>query len=383
MLTAEGCAQRRARFWGTVSEPLDFVLLADPKSLMYFGNFWISPFVFRANDAGGVLILDAEGGSVLVADSMIKSYAEQAHVDQRVLPAWYDGKHSAETPRRRLLVESVLEQLRDTPGVRVGYEEGALPAGIVEGLRASRAGVEMVPLDGFLRELRRGKDPDEVALVRCSLEAMTAGFETARREVRPGMSELEIFLLIQDAALRAAGQQASVYGDFVCGERTVGGGGPPSLAQVAEGDLVLLDFSVVLFGYRGDCANTFCCGRPTDEQRRLFEACVAALKAGEALLAPGRSCREIDAAVKASFQAQDLLKNWSSHTGHGLGLSHPDAPYIVAESNDFLAVGDIVTIEPGQFVSGVGGMRVEHNYLITEDGFEQLSTHELAIDQPG
>jgi Xaa-Pro aminopeptidase len=383
MLTAEGCATRRARLWNSLTEPLDVVLLSDPKFLMYFGNFWISPFVFRANDAGGVLILTKDGGSTLVSDSMVKSYASDALVDNVVTPGWYDGQHSVAHPRRQLLVKSTLEVLESIPGKRIGYAEGSLPGGILEGLRAQRPDIEFVALDPLLRVMQRAKDPDEVALIRKSLDAMTVGFETARRDARPGMSELELFLMIQAACNRAAADQVPIYGDFVCGERTVGGGGPPGLHTIQAGDMVLLDFSVVVHGYRGDCANAFCCGAsPTDEQRRLHDACVDALKAGEALLAPGVACREIDAAVKKSFDAKGLLGNWSSHTGHGLGLSHPDAPYFVGQSSDTLMVGDVVTIEPGQFVAGVGGMRVEHNYLITADGYEQLSTHELAIDQP-
>src|SRR5262249_45049074 len=91
MLTAEGCAARRKRLWDALPAECDVLVLADPQSLIYFANFAIPPFVFRASDAGGVLILDRDRAT-LVTDAMVKVYADGAHVDDVVDPVWYDGR---------------------------------------------------------------------------------------------------------------------------------------------------------------------------------------------------------------------------------------------------------------------------------------------------
>jgi Xaa-Pro aminopeptidase len=192
---------------------------------------------------------------------------------------------------------------------------------------------------------------------------------------------MEVFRLVQRAAQEDLGEQALVYGDFASGPRCEGGGGPPTHRTIVRHDLLLLDFSVVLWGYRGDLASTFVVGgRPHDGQRRLFDACVAALAAGEAMLRAGTPARAVDAAVRARFASRGLADTFPTHSGHGVGLGHPEPPYLVPESDDTLLAGDVVTLEPGQYVPGVGGMRFERNYLITADGFETLAHHELSLE---
>jgi Xaa-Pro aminopeptidase len=197
------------------------------------------------------------------------------------------------------------------------------------------------------------------------------------------MSELDIYLIVQNAAMTELGEQAIVYGDFASGPRcATEKGGPPTARTIEAGDLLLVDFSVIVGGYRGDFTNTFAVGGgPTARQRELFEACEGALRAGERTLKPGAAARSVDAAVRSHFAALSLNRYFTSHSGHGLGLGHPEPPYFVPESTDTLEIGDVVALEPGLYVEGIGGMRYERNYLITPDGFETLSNHEIRIDQ--
>jgi Xaa-Pro aminopeptidase len=231
--------------------------------------------------------------------------------------------------------------------------------------------------------MKRVKDEDEIELLRRSMRAGDAGHAAALRDVRPGMTELEMYLLVQNACLLEAGEQAIVYGDFVSGPRCVEHGGPPTQRVIEQGDPVLVDFSVVIGGYRGDFANTFICGfKPTSEQMRLYDACLDALRVGETMARAGTPCRDVDAEVRACFANRQLGPTFNTHTGHGLGLGHPDPPYLVPESTDTLVAGDVIAIEPGQYVPGVAGLRYEHNYLVTDSDPVRLSNHELSIRQP-
>jgi Xaa-Pro aminopeptidase len=283
-----------------------------------------------------------------------------------------------------MLAESALEALKARPAAHIGYEASCVPAGIIEELRQVRGTLKLTDVDPVIHRLKRSKDADEMDVIRQSMRAGDAAHAAAMQEIRPGMSELEAFLVVQQAAIRAAGGQAMVYGDFVTGPRAESGGGPPTDRIIEKGDLVLVDFSVVIAGYRGDFANTFCCGAPpTDQQRRLYEACLDAMAEAEALVRAGRDCREIDAAVRDSFASKHLAENFRSHSGHGLGLGHPDPPYLVRDSTDTLVAGDVIAIEPSQMIEGVAGMRYERNYLVTYDGYELLSHHALQIDATG
>jgi Xaa-Pro aminopeptidase len=379
MLTAEGCAGRRERLWGALSAPCDILVLGDPSHLTYFAGYVPSHFVFRTVESGALLLLEPSRAT-LVADNVLEPFLEQAFVDERVLPIWYEAKRAA-ADRRGMLVASALARLATMRGQRVGVELASVPAGVVERLRAARPGVEIVDIGPVVRPLRRSKDSDELEVLRRSMRAGEVAHAAALALVEPGMTEFDAYLIVQQAAMEALGEQVIVYGDFVSGPRCAAErGGPPTSRTIERGDLLLLDFSVVVSGYRGDFTNTFAVGAgPTPGQLALFEACLAALQAGEARLAPGTRARDVDSAVRAPFRSRGLERDFGSHSGHGLGLGHPEPPYFVPGSDETLQVGDVVALEPGLYVEGVGGMRFERNYLITDAGFETLSHHELRI----
>src|SRR3954469_19714073 len=161
MLTADGCATRRQRLWDALPGPCDALVLSEPQSLIYFANYTVSPFVFRASDAGAVLVL-RPGRATLVADKNVSPYVDRAHVDDVVAPVWYDARHAA-PHRRTQLMNEALGVLRSDRPARVGVEAASVPAGLIEGLGT---GLATVALEPTVRGLRRAKDADEIALIR-------------------------------------------------------------------------------------------------------------------------------------------------------------------------------------------------------------------------
>lgn len=381
MLTREGCQARRQRLWDRQPPTLDGIVLADPQDLVYFANYWQPPFTFRSNDAAAILFLSRAGKSILVVDNLLQPFADRAHVDEVVAPPWYRGVESA-VSRKAHLIQSCMTALGGQCPAMRGMDVAAVPAGILLEMGPTQSDVESQrPIGPSISGLKRCKDPDELAVLRLSMQAGEAGMAAVLRELRPGMTEMDAYFLAQRAAIEAAGELALVYGDFVSGPRCEQSGGPPTLRKIEAGDLVLLDFSTVIHGYRADFANTFVCGaRPTARQGELYEACMEALHAGEQHLKGGVSCQAVDRAVRSAFQTRGLLENFPGHSGHGIGLGHPEAPFIVPQSSDELRPGDVVTLEPGQYIRGVAGMRFERNYLITETGFQLLSHHALTLE---
>jgi Xaa-Pro dipeptidase len=379
MLTSDGCRQRRARLWTALEEEPDWILLSEPRHLMYFGNYYASPFIFRAQNASALLILGPDDSAVLVADNMLKMFAEQAHVTELVTPTWYEGLDAA-PERQSVLVRAAIDAMGTRKGLRIGFDQ-MVPAEVSLHLRESRPGLQRTSVGSTVLELMRRKDEDEIALFRRSVRAMEAGFAGAVHRIGPGMTELQAYQVVHDLVSDEAGEQVLIYGDFVSGPRTLEKGGPPSARRIEAGDLFLLDYSAIVHGYRGDFTNTWViAGDPTASQRELAAYCLEAMRTGEDLLKPGAVARDVDAAVRRGFEQHGVADHFPHHTGHGLGLGHPDPPYLTRGSTETLVAGDIVTLEPGLYVEGVGGMRFERNYLITETGHEVLSHHYLGLD---
>jgi Xaa-Pro aminopeptidase len=376
MLTSDGCLARRERFWKHAGSSCDLAIFTRPEALRYFAAYDPSPFEFRANEAGAALVLTPER-AILISDNVEKHAANASFVDEVLTPNWYDGKHPA-IDRRELLAMSTAQAARLTPGKNLGVDTANVPTGIVE--RLAGHGGMWIDLGPSFHHLRRSKLPDEIACIERSLRVMEAATRALRQELRPGMTELDAFRIAQAAAIDAFGATIWIYGDFIAAPTIDRRGGAPSAKKIASGDLFLLDFSAVVQGYRGDFATTFAVGQtPTDAQLRLHAICLEAMTAGEALLRPGSIGRQIDAAVRSVIASHGLEAASPSHTGHGLGLGHPESPFLVRECDDVLVEGDVVTLEPSLFVAEIGGMRIEHNYLITFDGFRKLSNHSLDL----
>ena len=111
----------------------------------------------------------------------------------------------------------------------------------------------------------------------------------------------------------------------------------------------------------------------------LFMLLSFAVPQPAAELRAGAACQTVYDAVRAAFARTGLAESFPHHAGHGLGLTHPEAPFFVPRSDESLVPGDVVTLEPGLYIAGTGGFRIEHNYLITTNGYERLSGHEVAL----
>jgi Xaa-Pro aminopeptidase len=232
-----------------------------------------------------------------------------------------------------------------------------------------------------LAGMRRQKDVDEIALLRRCMRVTEAGHAWARAKVKPGMTELEVYCGINAACIQAAGQAVIVYGDFAVSPGPERRGGPPTERVVEPGEMMILDFSVVLGGYRSDFTNTLVVGKkPNAGQQQLLDHCTQAMAAGEKELRAGAACLTVYQAVRGVFEKAGVAEYFPHHAGHGIGLTHPEAPFIVRHATETLLAGDVVTLEPGLYVPGVGGIRIEHNYLITDQGYDRLSNHTIALN---
>ena len=220
-LTASGCRARQAHLWESLVEGVDVVVLSDPAHINYLSGFYPSPFAFGTTGGSGLLVMHRERGTALVTDNLLAQYAVEGAVDEVVAPVWYDC--STEAPlRRELVVRHAVAWLGS-----VDSEVAIEPSSIPVALRAALEPARTVNLEPSLLALRRTKYDDELALMRRAMGAGTAALDTARRELRPGQTELDLFDLLYRTALQTAGEPILMYGDFLTGDRCVQIGGPP------------------------------------------------------------------------------------------------------------------------------------------------------------
>ncbi len=378
MLTAEGCQLRRDRFWKLVPDEIDWAVIADPRHINYFSAFWIHPVSFSAGEQA-LLLLERSGKATLLADNFARrSAAVEPFVDDEIIMTWYDHQHSV-TTRHAALHAAVLEMKKRTEG------RGILEANAIAFDLAVAVGGpddEAMDLGPTIAGLRRQKEADEVELLQKCMAAGEAGHARAFDVVKPGVTDFDVYREVQTASLAAAGEPAIVYGDFrTTNATTPKAGGLPVGHTLEAGELFILDFSVVINGYRSDFTNTIAVGEPTNAQQELFKLCEQALASGETALIPSTTGRDVHAAASKPFVDSGRVPI-PHHAGHGIGLAHPELPIFVPESDDKLQVGDVVTLEPGVYEQGVGGMRIERNYLMTVSGPESLSNHQIAIVKP-
>ncbi|MBN9119437.1 MAG: aminopeptidase P family protein [Planctomycetes bacterium] len=357
MLTAEGCQGRRQRFLGRL-KPAHPVVLADPLHLRYFANYY-SEGLSSSADFGALLVLQPDGRTTLFHDNKLPGVGA-AFADEKTALPWYTGQGPETGPRRMVLrapVEANGGRVHDGIGDPLAPQVFAITA-----------------------DMRRRKDPDEVALLKTCMRACDAGHAWGRANIKPGMTELEVYAGVAGAVYAALGHYTAVYGDFTVSPGAKKRGGPPTPHALEPGELFILDYSVIVQGYRSDFTNTICVGgEPTAEQQNLMELSLAAIAAGAKELRAGVTCQRVYDAMRNVFDAAEMADYFTTHGGHGLGISHPEPPYIVRHSTETLVAGDVVTLEPGLYVDGVGGLRIEHNYLVTDAGSERLSNHTIAL----
>ncbi len=366
-------------------ETIDWILIGDSRHIQYFCNFRIEPLSFSA-DQRALLLLERNGAATLLADNFVRRAATAPpFVDEEVIIAWYTHKKSVGNRDHALM--DALGECRQRWSNSNGLIEPEGVTEIVAAVVARHAQSQLTntltgertTIGNIVRSLRRQKLPDEVELLRRCMAASDAGHAAAFEIVRPGVSELDVYIAIQQASQQQAGRACVVYGDFrATNAQQFKAGGLPTKYRLQHGDLFIADFSVIINGYRSDFTNTLAVGTPTTDQIRQFEACRAALLAAELTLKAGTAARNVYDAASAVLVDRGYPP-LGHHCGHGLGLEHPEPPILVEASDDSLLAGDVVTIEPGLYVEGVGGMRFEHNYLVTDDGFQRLSNHHLGL----
>ena len=335
---------RLARLATDLSEPL---LVTDPINVRYLTGF---------ESSNSALLVEPEGTTTLFTDFR---YLEAARA--------VEGVEVTQTQRD---VAGALAEL--LAGKRVGFEALKIP--YLQWETIGSHGAELVPTRGLVETLRRVKDEGELASIRRAAAIVDAVYEALSLETIIGRTEVDVSWWLE-RTMREHGAEGLAFDPIVAGG--LNGSRPhadPADVPIDEGTLVTVDMGCVVDGYRSDCTRTFATGDLPAELEEAYGLVEKAQLDGLAAVRAGAFGPDVDAASRVAIAAAGLAGAYGHGLGHGVGLDIHEAPNLRPESTDTLAVGNVVTVEPGLYLPGVGGCRIEDLVVVTEDGCEIVSS---------
>ena len=264
------------------------------------------------------------------------------------------------------------------PAGPVGIEESALLLTLWQTLRNALPGCEAASLEGRLLPLRAIKTEEELARIREGFRLVTIGHDAGREAVRLGQREIDVWTEVQTAVEREAGKWMQMGNDCIVGHRPANMSAAPLDYEIMADDSFILDLSVVVDGYWTDSCATYYAGRPTAQQIELHKFVEEALAFAVSLIRPGVMAQEVDRQVRR-YMADGGYEVYPHHTGHGIGLTGHEAPRIVPYNQELIEEGHVIMLEPGIYIPGVTGVRLEDAFLVTANGAERLSHHDKSL----
>lgn len=369
----ESASARLGAFLGARS--LGSALLSNPATITWLTGYSApiesgpSPFeggpvlAWVARGHVTLIVSDAERAAAGAFDGLIEDYAGFT------LDAPIDAfRHAAG------VLVSVIARDAGTGG-DVAVELDSLPGSLLRAAEGVIGNGRLVAIDDDLPALRAAKSRAEIDRIRAALELCDAAHLAARSGLRAGITEIDLWNHVRTAVERAAGGRIPALVDVVSGARAAEIGGPPTDRAIAAGESVILDVVLRRNGYWGDTAATWFAGEPVPEVRRAYDTVRAALRLAVDAVRPGLEVRQLDALLRSETATFGGRESYPHHSGHGIGTTYHDPPRIVPYDTGRLLPGMVITLEPGIYLPGIGGVRVEEVVLVTDDGHELLSRH--------
>jgi Xaa-Pro aminopeptidase len=273
------------------------------------------------------------------------------------------------------LLEAVGDNLRTRKRQRIAVSPSRLTLAGWKALRKAAGGhLKWVAIDGLVENLRAVKDAAEIDRIRDAARLGSQVMEEAIRLIRPGVTELDIAAEIGYRMRRKGASGESFEAIVAAGPRSALPHARPTSRRIGKNELVVLDLGAILRRYCSDLTRTVHVGKAPARVRQWYHAVLDAQAAAIDALKSGVTCGAIDAAARNVLHRKGLGRYFVHSTGHGIGLEIHEDPRIARDQKKILETGNVVTLEPGVYVEGVGGIRIEDDALVTPRGAEILTT---------
>ena len=347
--------RRRALQRRMEQENFDRLLVTHPADWYYLTGF--------TGDSGALVVSRAAGkGASLVTDGRFVSQAKNETSGVRIVP------------QSGALFPSVGKFVREGRGRRVGFDPGQLTvAHHAELLRATGRRVAWRAAPGLVAGLRMCKEPLELAAMRRAARVADQVMHAAAAMLKPGVREFEVAAEIE-YQMKKRGASGSAFETIVAfGERSALPHARATAKRLRKNELVVLDLGAILAHYCSDITRTYFVGRASSRVRGWYHGVLEAQAAAIAAVKNGASCGEVDAAARDVLAGHRLDRNFVHSTGHGLGLEVHEDPRVARGQTRRLEAGNVITIEPGVYFPGVGGIRIEDDVAVHENRTEVLT----------
>jgi len=257
---------------------------------------------------------------------------------------------------------------------RIGFDKARLVYGIYKELKeALPLGSSLRPLGPIIEQLRMIKTEDEVARIRRSVQTNSEAFSRTIRHIRPGISELEVAAELDYRMKRLGAEQNAFETIVAAGARTALPHARPGHRRLRGNELLLIDMGACQDGYTSDMTRMLFLGKPERKIKSMYDAVLASQLAAISAVRPGVTAQQVDRKAREALKPAGLDKAFVHSTGHGLGLEIHEAPRLGKKDKTRLEAGMGITIEPGAYVQGACGVRIEDTVLVTKTGCEVLT----------
>jgi Xaa-Pro aminopeptidase len=289
----------------------------------------------------------------------------------------YRTQAAAQTPDLDRLIEraSALALLQRYRSGRWGFEAGDVTVAGHQQLAAAAGAVDFVPTNGTVEGLREVKDATEIEALRRACEIADTAFAhlIADDGVRPGRTEREVGLDLDERMRRLGAEDPAFETIVAAGANSAIPHHRPTAAELKRGDLVKFDFGARFAGYHSDMTRTVVLGEPAPWQQEIYDLVLAAQTAAEAVSRPGAQCAAVDGAARQVIVDAGYGDTFVHGLGHGVGLEIHEAPAVAATATGTMAEDMVLTIEPGVYLEGRGGVRIEDSGVVRASGYEVLT----------
>jgi Xaa-Pro aminopeptidase len=343
--------QQHVRRWLEESS-LDAFLVTSAANVRYLSGF----------GGEGYLVLSGQGAA-LCTDSRYTLEAEQLDVEDLGVIINSNG-----------YVDGALQWLGDQNASRLAFEEHQVTYAQYAKLRQLLTAANLEPVSGVVEKLRIVKEDSEVALVRSAAAIVSQAVAELFADLEPGLTEREIAMELDQRMVRGGAEGPAFPTIAASGPNSALPHARPGKRRLSSGEMLKIDAGCWVDGYCSDMTRTIWVGDdPTEQFRTVYSAVLAAQEAALATVKAGVACAEVDRTARRVLTEAGFGDNFTHGLGHGVGLEVHEGPRLSSRSDQWLQSGMLVTVEPGAYISGWGGVRIEDLVLVTDDGCEILT----------
>lgn len=309
-----------------------------------------------------------DAGSLLITDKTAQVFTDSRYVEQA-----QDEAKGFSVVMTTLDGNEVQSAVKHEGVKRLAFEKDQTTYAQWERLQERFPDVELVPTSGWVEELRLIKSPEEVACIQKAQDIADDAFALLTNSIRTGAREIDLALEFEFTMRRMGSDGLAFPIIAVTGERSSLPHGTPTEKKVADGDFITFDFGARYQGYCSDETRTFVVGHLDAKHEEIYNTVLEAQLAGVDAVKPGVRGMDVDAAGRAIIEKAGYGEYFGHGIGHGVGMNVHEGPRAGKKSDDVLRPGMIVTVEPGIYIPGFGGCRIEDLVLVTETGHRILS----------